>query len=281
MNSANGSADEATFPRELLAAPPRSVVKGWRARLATWMFAGLTLILPGVLSIVGYRSQVTFQRTLERGIKATAQVVEKRPPHKNSSPQLVFEYRVDGAAHRIAETRTREVWAATPIGSEAAIVYLPEDPAAAYTEHQIATAGGTASTAAVCWMISAILALVSAPVWIYLERKSSKLRRLARSGRPTVGTVTAVARFGGSTHDHWSLKYEFSTPMTGAREGRSYVTGVEVGEIGDVGSKTTVVFDPDDERNYELYAAVVKQYRILIHEFSAADGNFAGGKVVT
>lgn len=279
MNSADRSADNAILPRELLAAPPRSIVKVRRAQLATWLFACLTLIIPGILSVAGYRSQATYQKILDHGSKSTARVVEKRPPHKDSSPQLVFEYRVDGAVHRVSETRTREVWAATPLGTEATIVYLPEDPASAYTEHEISTAGNLSTTALVFWMIAAILALVSAPVWIYLERKFSKLRCLARSGRPTVGIATAIERFGGSRHDHWTVKYEFSTPTQGPRNGKSYVTGTEVGEIGVQGSKTIVMFDPDDERNYELYVAVKKQYRIVSDEFPAPDMNFTGEKV--
>jgi hypothetical protein len=281
MSSADRSADDATFPRELLAAPPRSIVKGWSARLATWMFAGLTLIVPAVLGVVGYRSQVTYQKILEHGVESPAQVVEKRPPHKDSSPQLVFEYRVDGTAHRIAEARTREVWAVTPLGTEATIVYLPEDPASAYSEHKIATEGSSSTTATALWIISGVVALIMTPIWFYIERKYSKLRRLARSGRPTIGTVTSVDRFGGSRYDHWTVKYEFSTPTKGARDGKSYVTGTEVGEIGGAGSKAIVMFDPDDERNYELYAAVTKQYRIVIDEFSAPNMNFTGGKVAT
>ncbi|MCE9606371.1 MAG: hypothetical protein K8U03_15860 [Planctomycetia bacterium] len=268
MSTIDPPADERPFPPELLIAPPRTIVKGWRVRLASWLFLTLVFLLPGALSFMGYLSQATFQRLLDHGAKTTGKVVEKWPPRDKSSPSLVYEYVVSGESHRVSEPRSREDWAATALGTEAPIVYLPEDPGSAYTEHAIVVAGKTSTTALALWIISGVLAVCTLPFWIYIGRRHGKIAQLARSGIPTNCTITSVERISISNHDHWTLKYSFSTPGKGAREGKSYVTGAEAGLAGGEGAQTALLYDPANEGNYELYVVVGRQYRIVVDDFA-------------
>jgi hypothetical protein len=195
-------------------------------------------------------------------------VVDKRPPTKKESPALVYEYEVAGAKYRVSETQSREVWAATNLGAETQVVYLPEKPGSAYTKQDFDAAGDTAPTAVALGIVAAILFLIAAPFWIYIERKFGKLARLASDGLPVAALVTHVARFGAASHNQWVVKYDFTTPEEGPREGKSYVNGPDLEHIGDVGATTIVLYEPGRESNYELYPTVAKQYRIVIDEFA-------------
>lgn len=256
------------LPPELKLAPPRIVAKGWRTRVARWTFLSLALLAPAGLCVGAYFAQQTLKALKDHGQTTTGRVVDKRPPKKKESPALVYEYEVAGAKYRVSETQSREVWAATNLGAETQVVYLPEKPGSAYTKDDFDAAGDTAPTAVALGIVALILFLIAAPFWFYIERKFGKLARLASDGLPVAALVTHVARFGAASHNQWVVKYQFTTPEEGSREGKSYVNGADLEHIGDLGATTIVLYEPGRESNYELYPTVAKQYRIVVDEFA-------------
>jgi len=259
------SATELTWQPEpeLLGAPPRRIAARLRERLVRWLFATLAIILPVALSYFGYVSQRTLRALADHGVTTVGKVVERRPPHKNSLPHLVYEYQVAGQTYRVTEGREKSVWSATLLGTEAPIRYLPENPGNAYTEHEFQTAGGTSPMAMALWIVSGVLFIFSGPFWLYLEWKQARVRHLVRHGLPTAGVLTSAGRYGPSSYDQWRVKYVFAPTAETTREGTAYLVGSDLKTLGGQGATATVLVDPANENRFELYSAAAKLYRVV------------------
>jgi hypothetical protein len=264
-NSAEATVERTWQAEPELASPaPRTLVSRARERWSRRLFCTLALVIPGVLAYIGITSQQTLAKLKDHGATTVGKVVERRPPQKNSNPQLVYEYQVDGAAYRVSESRVRGDWDATLLGAAAPVRYLPESPGKAYTERELQNSGSTPAVAWACWFVAAILFLTSGPCWLYIEKKFGRVRDLARTGLPTAGVVTAIDRFGPSNYDQWRVKYALAGADQSIREGKAYLYGSDVKKLGGVGATATVLVDPSDDRRYELYA-VVKSLYFLPH----------------
>jgi hypothetical protein len=248
---------------ELTSPTPRTLKPRIRERLSRGLFCTLTLIVPIVLSYFGYVSQRNLSAILDHGVVAVGTVVERRPPHKDSLPQLVYEYQVGDMVYRVVDGRSKGDWDAAPLGSQMPVHYLPEDPGSAYTEHGLRVAGANSPLAVGLGIVSVILFVLMGPFWLYIEIKFRRVRQLARTGMPTAAVLTDIRRFGPSNYDQWRVRYAFAGADESTREGTTYLYGSDLKKLGGVGTVATVLVDPANDKRFEFYRSVAMLYTIV------------------
>lgn len=243
---------------ELRQATPRSIRIRQVCKINRLATLALIIVLPGIAAAVGFYQQSKWDRLKSRGAEAIGVMNEKqdRKEGKRSRPPRGFyRYEVKGTAYRYVQNFSDEEFPKFALGHRRTIVYLPEQPSYAST-HEALDAQSFAAESLAIWAVGAGVGLVLLGSLSYSEWLRARRVRLARYGTAVVATSLEYEPAAiNSFNKRWKITYSFAHRGT-EFSGQGTYRGKSVPSLLQQGVAHTILFDPDDPRRSEPYAAV-------------------------
>ena len=248
---------------ELRSPPPREIHARLRERLVRWLFVNLGLILPWLLTCLGYGFHADRSALRAHGVPTTGWVVEKHPGGKKESPQVRYYYKTADRIYVFWNSELPQVFETLWIGQEVPVLHLVDRPSVGALAADVRNGGHYSAEMLALWLLSAILAAVMVPCWLWLETVQRRLRHLARNGIAVRTTAVSVERGQGYRGVQiWWVAYEFELNGRTSR-GRTSVIPSVAEALSQPGVQATVLYDPAAPNRFEAYPAITTLYQVL------------------
>jgi hypothetical protein len=252
---------EAGMEPELKSSPPRIVHSRWSAKFTPGLFLTLGLGAALLFGCVAYFAQKKHNALRDHGTPITASLVRLEPRHGKTGPYLHYAYVVAGQTHGYADSVSQSEFDAAKLGQSLELVYLPESPGSAETAAEVKQ-GDWSTGAIVSAIVGPIFGLIMFVAWWFVSRSQGRKRRLACDGLPVWTSAHEILLTRSSPkYDQYKIRYEYVVDGV-RRENTTTVNGAAMQALALEGSRSSVLYDPLDPAQSELYPAVTQLYRI-------------------
>ena len=249
---------------ELQSPPPREIRARPRERWVRRLFVSLGLIVPWLLTCLGFGFQADRAALIAHGVPTTGWVVEKHPAQKkDDSPRVRYHYQAADRTYVIWGSEHPRTFEKLQIGQEVPVLYLIDRPSVGALADDVRERGRYLAESLTLWIFSAILAAIMLPCWLWLETIQRRQRRLARDGIAVRTTSISVTRGQGYKGVQiWWVAYEFEWEGRTQR-GRTSVEQNVAEALSQPDAQATVLCDPTNAKRFEIYPAIATLYRVL------------------